>query len=282
MKPCSSRIGPIVASTAVRSNTAVLELAKAFPWQRTVSAEELCAVNGENSELPHVAPLYRESGVMDDPGLSCVTIVHVSDTHNLFFDLPAADILVHSGDATESGFKGDEAEMDAFVAWWQAMATRFRFRVFVPGNHDHTKLAAKLLCDGVTSFVLVDQRATILGLKFYGTPWNNCCMAFHCDADARAAKFKQVPNDLDVFVTHAPPQRVLDGPGRLGCRQLADIAERVNPPLWLFGHIHIGAGMLRKVRSDAASTVFSNAAMADEHNNHACNVFCIVCPTSLP
>ena len=212
----------------------------------------------------------------------CIKLVHVSDTHNRFYDIPAGDILVHSGDFTDHGVEGEHgdrrggnttsgspppnmSEIGPFLEWWDSMDRQFRYKVLVPGNHEYglDKLSreernALLHCDGVRSFCLVDEGATVMGLRFYGSPWTNCCMAWHATLDERTEILSSVPGRqplkkktaasastpeaVDVLVTHAPPYRIMDA--NFGCKALARaVAERVQPSLHCFGHVHAGNGI---------------------------------------
>lgn len=61
-------------------------------------------------------------------------ILHISDTHNhhrQLQDLPAADVIVHSGDFT---MVGTEAEVIDFMEWFCALP--YKHKVFIAGNHD--------------------------------------------------------------------------------------------------------------------------------------------------
>jgi hypothetical protein len=64
----------------------------------------------------------------------------------------------------------------------------------------------------------------------------------------------EVPHDVDILVTHAPPQAHLDL-GRLGCRFLLDELWRCRPCLHVFGHVHGGQGT-ELVRFDALQRVY--------------------------
>ena len=66
--------------------------------------------------------------------LNNMRILHLSDTHNkhlLLHDLPAADVIVHSGDVVEGRSKKEV--MDFFV-WFCALD--YKYKIFVAGNHD--------------------------------------------------------------------------------------------------------------------------------------------------
>ena len=79
-----------------------------------------------------------------------------------------------------------------------------------------------------------------------------------------ADRARGLPQDLDVLVTHSPPEGILDfmsdGHGHVGSPALRTYVERHDPALTaltahLFGHIHEAHGLTR-----LGGTLFSNAA----------------------
>lgn len=73
----------------------------------------------------------------------------------------------------------------------------------------------------------------------------------------------QVPDGLDVLITHGPPFSILDqtAPGgtHLGCEELLRAVEEKKPKIHIFGHVHGGAGTF-----DNGTTRFVNAAFLNE------------------
>ncbi len=67
---------------------------------------------------------------------------------------------------------------------------------------------------------------------------------------------------VDVLITHAPPYGILDQDGSIhyGSYELLSRVTAVRPRIHLFGHIHKANGL-----EERGGTVFSNAAMMDEH-----------------
>ncbi len=134
---------------------------------------------------------------------------------------------------------------------------------------------------------------------FYGEKW-----AFNQDrGDQFIGKTWQlIPDDVDVLVTHGPPHGVLDMTvcicilahvhafanmlahvcvhlltclpqvknEAVGCEVLAQVVNRLNVPLHLFGHIHEAHGAIK-----IGSTTFSNASIVDVFHRpaHKPNVF---------
>ena len=92
-----------------------------------------------------------------------------------------------------------------------------------------------------------------------------------------AEKWKLIPADIDVLITHGPPNGILDKVPRLfgfentGCEELRKRVEEIATfgklKAHIFGHIHCGYGT-----QDFFGVKFINAANCDEDYN----------PTQLP
>lgn len=200
-------------------------------------------------------------------------IVCVSDTHNCNQEIivPEGDILIHSGDAA---INGTQAEIEAFLKWFSALP--HRHKIFVAGNHDwlyetDNRLARILTANfGIT--YLQDSFIEIEGLKIYGSPWQPRFFdwAFNLDRGAEMAeKWKLIPPDIDILITHGPPHGILDEVPRkywtenTGCEELMKRIEEISAfgrlKLHVFGHIHCGYGQTEKF-----GVKFVNASTCDE------------------
>jgi Icc-related predicted phosphoesterase/nicotinic acid mononucleotide adenylyltransferase len=210
-----------------------------------------------------------------------VTVLHISDTHGADYASSishiAADICVHSGDFF-SNKKTIAEEISAFKRFFSALP--FAHKILVCGNHekDLDKISNAQLQSmlGEDIILLHDATVEILGIKFYGSPWNDSGHAYGVSASVRIYKWSAIPHDTDVLITHVPPHGILDlawdpyvppyvcpvcdamhhkyshwGDASLG----AAVLER-SIPLHLFGHVHDEVGVVRR-----GATVFSNAAM---------------------
>lgn len=99
---------------------------------------------------------------------------------------------------------------------------------------------------------LVDPNSsnnTPTDLLVYGAPWQPefYDWAYNLPLGARLKeKWDQIPDGVDVLITHGPPHGILDAAadGHLcGCPDLRDtITQRVKPRLHIFGHIHEAYG----------------------------------------
>lgn len=87
-----------------------------------------------------------------------------------------------------------------------------------------------------------------MGLTIYGSPWqpqyNSWAFNLPRDSDELYSKWAQIPNEVDVLVTHCPPLGVhdmLNSGEMVGCpKLLKEVVQRVRPKLHLFGHVHEG------------------------------------------
>jgi len=62
-------------------------------------------------------------------------------------------------------------------------------------------------------------------------------------------KWKKIPKNVDVLITHTPPFGILDKTKsgiNAGCEDLLREIERIKPKVHIFGHIHDGYGMIEK------------------------------------
>lgn len=192
-------------------------------------------------------------------------IVCLSDTHNYHekIDVPDGDVLVHAGDATGRATTG---EIAAFNEWFAALP--HRHKIFVAGNHDwlfetDNSAARRLLDDSIV--YLQDSRVEIENLKIYGAPWQPRFYdwAFNLNRGREISeKWRLIPADADVLITHGPPFGILDETpvgDRAGCEELRKKIEENRPRAHIFGHIHHGYGTTKKF-----GVVFVNASNCNE------------------
>ena len=193
-------------------------------------------------------------------------IVVVSDTHGLhngLEHLPAGDVLVHAGDFMNSGY--DPKDVLSFNRWLGEQP--FKHRVACTGNHDryfqNSPHDARYLLTNAT--YLENTGVTIDNVTFWGSPYTPEFLnwAFMYPRGSGAKYWDQIPDGLDVLITHGPPLGILDqvAPGgeHLGCAELLESVEQKKPKVHLFGHIHGGAGTFEN-----ESTRFVNAAYLNE------------------
>jgi Icc-related predicted phosphoesterase len=195
-------------------------------------------------------------------------IVCISDTHNCNekINVPDGDILIHAGDATTVG---NFEQIQEFGTWFGSLP--HKHKIFIAGNHDwlfetNNSFARTLLSSNIT--YLQDSAVEIEGFKIYGSPWQPRFFdwAFNLNRGAELAeKWKLIPNDTDILITHGPPNGILDEVERqywtenTGCEELRKRVEIVKPKLHVFGHIHCGYG-----EKEEFGVKFVNASTCDE------------------
>lgn len=185
----------------------------------------------------------------------------ISDTHNdhdLCTDLEC-DVLIHCGDF---GTKGNYGEALRFLQWFVKQPAKYK--ILVPGNHDkriksHAELQSLVREYGI--HMLMNDSVTINGKLFYGGHFVPFVRQekYVQDLETRRNAWKDMPDDIDVLVTHAPPKHVLDSNREgypCGCDELLKHVKDKNIKYHVFGHIHEHGGETLKLWD----TTFINAA----------------------
>lgn len=187
-------------------------------------------------------------------------IVCLSDTHGLHgqIEVPEGDILLHAGDLTRSGHLEELREAGD---WLRSLP--HRHKLVIAGNHDfcleQQPEKARALLQGLT--YLKDEGYDCEGLQIYGSPWQPWFhdWAFNLRRGEPLRKiWAKIPPRADIVVTHGPPQGILDRcfDGReVGCQDLLERLEVVQPKLHVFGHIHEAYGQQR-----VGETLYVNAS----------------------
>lgn len=199
----------------------------------------------------------------------------ISDLHGYFPKLEGGDILIVAGDLTA---QDTWKQREVFLEWLNGQ--NYKKKVFITGNHDYVFQyfdkedslnypSVNYLCDSGTEFE---------GLKIWGSPWttkfldqNPRAMAFVVDTDEELnKKWKLIPSDIDLLVTHSPPYGILDkitkkGDPHVGFLSLRHhVICRIKPKIHAFGHVHEYGGKSR----DFGITNFVNASIVNENYKH--------------
>ena len=203
-------------------------------------------------------------------------ITCISDLHGHYPQLEGGNLLIVAGDLTA---RDDDYEYWQFNKWIKDQAYEYEKVIVIAGNHDNLLIQtpnrhmahvychpAEYLCDSGTDFE---------GLKIWGTPWtktfegmNPHCKAFTFDTEEELAeKWKLIPDNTDILVTHSPPYGILDKTifnERVGSKSLSHkIGLNDNPPkLWVWGHIHEAYGKDLPVRGK--NCIMVNASHVNE------------------
>lgn len=203
----------------------------------------------------------------------------MSDTHSLQrhikFPIPHGDIFIHAGDFTKCGLASEVAE---FNEWLGRLP--HAYKIVIAGNHElsfdpHFSGANGMLDvnkistlglkrekmvqavqdvdakNYLTNCIYLEDTGTqIWGIKIYGTPWQPefCKWAFNLPRGRPCLdKWRLIPTDTDVLVTHTPPVGHGDyccSGVRAGCVDLLkEVQSRIRPRYHVFGHVHEGYGI---------------------------------------
>lgn len=225
---------------------------------------------------------------IDNPPLTKLRIVCISDTHNQTPSIPAGDILIHAGDLTN---QGSLSELHRQINWLQSLSG-FHAKIVVAGNHEitldqkfyaenHGKLnfggrqdvreclrvvreaeGITYLCHEsvVLELDLGDGRGRVR-VSVFGSPYSPASgtWAFGYDSEQVARDlWSQIPSRTDVLITHTPPRGHRDIPNseadtRTGCEELRKALWRTRPMLHVCGHMHSGRGVERVIWSDESA-----------------------------
>ena len=203
-------------------------------------------------------------------------IVAISDTHERhhLLNMPAGDVLVHSGDITN---RGGIPKLAAFADWLKIQP--YKHKVVICGNHDfcfqnpNHDIAVNLLREAGAIY-LQDSSVTIDGINFWGAPWQPWFYdwAFNLQRGPEIRqKWDLSPDETHVLITHGPPRGILDlvdedngYTKHEGCNDLMNRIHQLSQlKLHVFGHLHYDGGKSQTRNGK----IFINAAMADDGHN---------------
>lgn len=171
---------------------------------------------------------------------------------------------------------GDIAPLKGFGPWHvydQVKWMRTKFKkwceswpstdiIFIPGNHDFFPLAESRfkvelakqdlsLSLAPNAHMILDECIDVKGVKIYGSPWIPVISyrwAFEVEHDILVEKFKKIPENVDILLTHTPPRlNYVDVSlehgifsEKFGSHELADAIVAKTPKICICGHIHSG------------------------------------------
>lgn len=167
-----------------------------------------------------------------------------SDLHGyLPKDIPSGDIMILAGDLLPEHSVHDFV-INKFNPWLRDAPVKNILLTW--GNHDW--YAFEDLIGIRYATVLIEQYVTIKGVKIYGSPWSLPFRRWAWMAPEITLEkiYKEIPDDVDIIVSHAPPHGLCDEAidGRLcGSRSLLTRMKML-PSLKLVvcGHIHEARG----------------------------------------
>ncbi|KAL8822886.1 MAG: hypothetical protein Q9191_006390 [Dirinaria sp. TL-2023a] len=198
-----------------------------------------------SSPWRHLADLlYEKRQVEPRYHTHPVSIVCVSDTHNNEPNIPDSDVLVHAGDLTQTGTM---EEVQRNLDWLQSLP--HPHKIIIAGNHDFALLSEDWRSLRWGDIVYLQEARTKIRfangrtINFYGELGGTCnhgnlLFKYHPHEDTWNDKN---PQEVNVFITHAPPKYHLDVDG-YGSDHLLKELWRIRPRLHVFGHVHGGYG----------------------------------------
>lgn len=219
----------------------------------------------------------------------------IADLHGFVPELDKGDLLIVAGDLTST----DEPQQH-FAMWDWLCNQNYKKIIVIAGNHDNFLQSLEgdeiisqwskritYLCDSGTEYIEYKQYDPPIKDDFYtktykiwGSPWtktfegmNSKCKAFTLDTDEELEeKWRLIPNDIDILITHSPPYDILDEVDsqehctsyHVGSRSLLKRVCEIKPKLHVFGHIHEGYGDIF-AEWDSPITTFVNASHVNEY-----------------
>jgi Icc-related predicted phosphoesterase len=194
---------------------------------------------------------------------SPITLVCISDVHSLPLPaIPDGDVLILAGDLSE----GRPAQLLSRLGELSSLTNRFQHIIVIGGNHDRALSAAcdtrdaaqysdhdeRIACrhafqttPGITYLENSGVVIKVCGreLMVWGLPGSlskSTQTAFGYREEEADKLWAQIPEGVDVLVTHGPPRGYLDA--GMGCAGLTRALWRIKPRVHVFGHVHQGHG----------------------------------------
>lgn len=182
------------------------------------------------------------------------------------------DVLIHCGDFTEDL---GQASLRSFLRWFNDQP--HAHKIFVAGNHDGAlekwpDLARAMIKEFAPTCTYLQDEGCVIGTtNFWGSPVSPRFFDWHFNRDRGAdirRHWDMIPDNTDVLITHGPPFGILDINGfdktRVGCRDLYEAFNRIQPAVHCFGHIHHSYGTHKFVHDMGNSTMCLNASCCNE------------------
>jgi len=263
---------------------------KALPKLKTQQLAPALAgsFDGPSSPLTPVAAAAAAAAAFPAPKKKRLRIACVSDTHNHTPLLPPGDVVIHAGDLTN---QGTFTELSNALNWLQRQ--KHEVKLVVAGNHDgvsldpaytHTASLSRAQSHAENLALFFTPQAVQAGVVYLrhekrtitlrdgrrftvfasplspATPPPPGSSRWGFTYVPPENPWLDVPEDIDVLITHTPPKYHLDRSSASlpphthgGCPHLRDRLSQIRPLLHVFGHIHRGRGVERVTWDDETS-----------------------------
>jgi len=223
-------------------------------------------------------------------------IIATADMHGRFPKLPRGDTLCISGDICplydHSVMYQNKWIRTKFLTWCKNILKNKTAKdiIICGGNHDWffedlmDKGEEDLFRSDLPPRIhyLRDSEVVIDGKRFWGTPMTPefCDWAFNRTEPQLDEIFSQIPEGIDVLISHGPPYEYCDSvncdsrvTGPLGSRSLIKHVKRVAPYITFAGHIHSGNHTPMKVVHGNKDINVVNVSLVNEYYKEAYPAF---------
>lgn len=196
--------------------------------------------------------------------------VCLSDLHGSLPYVKESDLLILAGDYIGNKIKHDEDWiLGVFTDWLKDCASRTKFGIVaIAGNHDEIFEERPKLAYSLPWTYLCDETVTINGRKFYGSPWQPVFYdwAFNLTEKQLAKKYAEIPEGLDVLISHGPPRGFCDKTRGIsvGSTSLTAAIKTKEPKFVVCGHIHDGRGRATCGKSE----IINCSVLNDQYIEH--------------
>lgn len=191
-------------------------------------------------------------------------IVCVSDTHGAHQNVkvPEGDVFIFAGDASICSWE----MYHNFDKWLKTIPCKHK--IVVAGNHDSLPYENYLTNQRFrleNAHYLCHNIITIEDIKFFGSPFSKEYNGwfFMASEEHLQYKWKQIPEDTDVLITHGPAYGWLDqnvDGKHCGSKTLRTRLEEIKPKYHITGHIHEASAVLQ-----TEHTTVINCSFLDEN-----------------
>ena len=190
--------------------------------------------------------------------MTIMKIVAISDLHgNLPTIEEVAIIYCIAGDIMPLNIQSNDRKCrkwlkEEFIPWANNLPCSHV--VLIAGNHDFVfqrmeKEAIDVIFEGSKVIYLENSGVQLEGLNIFGTPWCHQFghWAFMTDDDSLVKLFNDIPENVDILLTHDAPYGTSDilfqntawNIGEhIGCVPLRDAIIEKKPKIVLHGHLH--------------------------------------------
>ena len=126
----------------------------------------------------------------------------------MLYSVPKCDILIHAGDFTRAGRPKEIINFSKYLG----SLNHVKHKIVIAGNHELTFDRSINPRSNVNEYkkllenciYLEDSGVNLLGLKFYGSPWQpiHAGNAFQLHrGQALVEKWDKIPNDTDILIS---------------------------------------------------------------------------------